>query len=142
MQPFLIPLLAGVLLLGAGGAQAAGARIENAWIPEAPPGAGAMAGYFVLHNDSEQPLRCDGAAGADFGAIELHRSIVQDGQSRMLRNQVVEVPPGGQVALERGGLHLMLFRPQRVLRGGDSTELQLQCGEVAVTARFSVERRP
>lgn len=138
----LLVLLAVALLSSACGARAGEARIENPWIPEAPPGAGAMAGYFTLRNDSDRPLRCDGAAGADFGAIEIHRSVVEDGQSRMLRNQVVDVPPGGQVAFERGGLHLMLFRPQRPLRDGDSTELQLRCGEVTVTARFPVERRP
>lgn len=135
-------LLIGTLLLAACGVRAGEPRIEKAWIPEAPPGAGAMAGYFTLHNGSDKALRCDGAAGTDFGAIEIHRSLIEDGQSRMLRNQIVDVPPGGQVEFERGGLHLMLFRPQRTLRSGDTSELQLRCGEVTVTARFHVERRP
>lgn len=126
------------LLLGCTAAQAA-PRIDNAWIPQAPPGAGVMAGYFKLHNDSAQTLRCNGVSGVDFGAAEIHRSVVQDGQARMLRDQVVELAPGETAVFERGGLHLMLFRPQRALGAGEQTSLQLRCGEVTVTATFHVK---
>ena len=135
-------LLPALLLLSACRADATGVRVENAWIPEAPPGAGVMAGYLTLRNDSDKPLRCDGVSGADFGAAEIHRSLIEDGQSRMLRDQVIDLAPGTQAVLERGGLHLMLFRPQRALRAGDQTELQIRCGEVTVTASFRVDRRP
>lgn len=116
-------------------------RVEDGWIREAPPGAAVMAGYLRLHNDSRQPLRCDGVEGADFGAAELHRTVVEDGQSRMLRDQIIEVPAGGKAILEPGGLHLMLFRPQRELRAGDQTTLTLRCGDVTVSATYRIENR-
>lgn len=131
-------IIAAALLSVCGGAQAGELRIEQAWIPQAPPGAGVMAGYFKLHNGSQQTLRCDGVSGADFGAAEIHRSVIENGQSRMLRDQVVELAPGETASFERGGLHLMLFRPQRPLVGGDSTQLQIRCGEVTATASFRI----
>ena len=41
----------------------------------------------------------------------------------------LELAPGEEKTLRPGGLHLMLFRPQRPLRDGDRTELVLHCGE-------------
>ncbi len=102
---------------------------SDAWIREAPPGATATAGYVQLRNNTATPIQCDGASGADFGAIELHRSVIEDGASRMLRNQVLEVPAQGSAELAPGGYHLMLFRPQRPLAAGDHSTLTLHCGD-------------
>lgn len=111
----------------------------NARIPAAPPGAGVMAGYLDLRNGTQQALRCDAVSGPDFGAAEIHRTVVEDGQSRMLREQIVEAVPGATVSLAPGGLHLMLFRPQRELRAGDQTVLTLRCGDTAVSATFQIQ---
>jgi len=115
------------------------ATITDAWIPAAPPGAGVMAGYFDLYNGSSHALRCDGASGADFGAAEIHRSVVEDGQSRMLRDQVLELAAGESAKLAPGGLHLMLFRPARAFKIGDQTLLNLHCGGVTLTASFRIQ---
>lgn len=113
---------------------------EDAWIREAPPGAAVMAGYVVLRNAGAQPIRCSAASGADFGAIEIHRTVVEDGRSRMLRGQVVEVPPGGSVQLAPGSYHLMLFRPQRPLAAGDTSRLRLDCGEQHIETVFTIRK--
>jgi copper(I)-binding protein len=127
---------AGVLALAAcGDGQLVAA---DAWIREAPPGAAAMAGYATLRNGTREALRCDAASGPDFGAVELHRTVVENGMSRMERGQVVELAAGGEARLEPGGLHLMLFRPQRELRAGTRTRLTLQCGSRSVSAEFEV----
>ncbi|MEQ1438180.1 copper chaperone PCu(A)C [Fontimonas sp. SYSU GA230001] len=111
---------------------------EDAWIRAAPPGARVMAGYVQLVNRGDVPLRCDAASGADFGAIEIHRTLIEEGQSRMLRDQVVEIPAHGRAALAPGGYHLMLFRPQRPLSPGDRSLLTLECGEIRTTIEFTV----
>lgn len=131
-----------VVATAAGGAAPAGLQAHDAWIREAPPGATAMAGYVRLHNGTTEALRCDAASGPDFGAIELHRSVIEDGQSRMLRNQVIELPPGRDAVLAPGGLHLMLFRPQRPLPAGSHAELTIRCGSQTVTTRFPVLSPP
>lgn len=115
---------------------------ENAWIREAPPGAPVMAGYLRLHNHSDQPVRCSRASGADFGAIEIHRTLVEDGKSRMLRDQTVEVPAGGSAELAPGGYHLMLFRPQRPLAAGDTARVALHCDGRDLAVDFTVRSAP
>ena len=42
------------------------------------------------------------------GRVELHRSTVEDGIHRMEKVEGIAVPAGGTVALEPGGLHVML----------------------------------
>lgn len=137
-----MPILAGALL-GSAALNACGSEpspplvAEDGWIRAAPPGAGVMAGYVRLSNRSDRPIRCDGASGADFGAIEIHRTMIEDGQSRMLRDQIVEIPARGSAALAPGGYHLMLFRPQRPLAAGDRSSLSLICGDIRLTTEFT-----
>jgi copper(I)-binding protein len=115
-------------------------KAEDAWIRAAPPGATALAGYVTLVNDGKMAVHCDGAHGADFGAAELHRTVVENGVSRMLRDQVLEVPAGGRASLAPGGAHIMLFRPARDLREGDQVTVTLECGTQSVDAAFRVRR--
>lgn len=111
--------------------------LDEAWVRAAPQGA-PMAGYFRIHNGTAAVLSCDRASSPDFGAIEIHRSLIEDGMSRMLRDQVLEVAPGAEGRAEPGGLHLMLFRPQRPLVPGDQSRITLQCGDQHVSADFRV----
>lgn len=138
----LIPLLLLGVAGSACGAETGRLSAHDAWIREAPPGATAMAGYVVLRNGTGSALRCDAASSPDFGAIELHRTVIEDGQSRMLRDQVIELPAGGEARLQPGGLHLMLFRPQRPLPTGSLAELTIRCGSQTVTTGFRIQPQP
>ncbi|MFA5937974.1 MAG: copper chaperone PCu(A)C [Sinimarinibacterium sp.] len=138
LAPILIGVLLGAASLSACGEPSTALAAEDAWIRAAPPGAHVMAGYVRLVNRSDLPIRCDGANGTDFGAIEIHRTQIEDGQSQMLRDQVVEIPARGSAALAPGGYHLMLFRPQRPLAPGNRSSLTLICGEHQLTTEFTV----
>ncbi|MBD3618070.1 MAG: copper chaperone PCu(A)C [Gammaproteobacteria bacterium] len=98
---------------------------SDAWIREAPPGAPMLAGYLVLTNHSGTERALVKAEGADFGAIELHRSVFEDGMARMMPQERIPVPAGGAVELKPGDYHLMLMRPARPLRAGDVSEITL-----------------
>ena len=113
---------------------------RDGWISEAPPGASALAGYVTLVNPTTAPLHCDAVSGPDFGAAELHRTLVEDGVSHMLRDQVVEVPAGGEARLAPGGLHVMLYRPQRELKAGNQATLTFACGATKISATFTLRR--
>lgn len=133
--------LAGLLssLLLAPVAQACeGLQAKDAFIPEAPPGL-PMAGYVSLHNAGTQALTIDGARSPDFGAVELHRTVYQDGNARMLRDQKLPIAPGADGAFARGSYHLMLFRPQKPLKAGDTVTIDLKCGNAATPVQFSVK---
>jgi copper(I)-binding protein len=135
------PLVASVFALSVAAAQGVPAvSARNGWIREAPPGATALAGYVSLANAGATPVHCASVSGPDFGAAELHRTVVEDGVSHMLADQAVEVPAGGVAELAPGGLHVMLFRPSRALHAGDTTTLTFHCGNTAVDATFVIRR--
>ena len=112
--------------------------IEGAWIRQAPPGATAWVAYAKLHNNSGQDLNCDRISASDFGAAEIHRTLVEDGVSRMLRDQVLPLPSGGTAAFAPGIYHIMLFRPQRDLKPGDRSRLTVVCGDTRLDADFEI----
>lgn len=96
-----------------------GLKAESGWIREAPPVAPVRAGYLRLTNESNIDLVIVGVRSDAFGAIEIHEmSASDDGTMRMRPVPYFTVPAGGAVALEPGGLHLMLFRPQISLMSG------------------------
>jgi periplasmic copper chaperone A len=140
--PALITLLC-LTALPAGAAQACpGLVVEDAWIRQPPPGATMAAGYARLRNAGAGPLQVDGARGDAFGSVALHRTVVEDGVSRMRHGEPLDLAPGAAAALEPGGWHLMLMRPARELRAGDRVELALTCGGAATPAVFTVRAGP
>lgn len=98
---------------------------EDAWVRAAPPGSSVFAAYLTLHNDSREPRVLVSVSSPQFARAELHRSTVSDGVARMEAVERVEIPARGSVALEPGGLHLMLIDPQAEVRDGGTADLVL-----------------
>ena len=133
-------LLAAVALLACAPVQACpGLEVKDAWIREAPPGAMMTAAYARLRNGGQRLLRIDGAFGAAFAGAELHRTVVENGISRMVHGEALELAPGASGALEPGGWHLMLLRPARALKAGERVPLALKCGREATEYTFIVK---
>ena len=86
------------------------------------PGRHMSAGYLVLTNNTDAPIRIDGATSPQFGMVEMHETTVEDGISRMREIEELVVPANGSVTFERGGKHLMLMRAQNLEQ---SVSLQL-----------------
>lgn len=100
---------------------------ESGWIREAPPTAPVRAGYLRLENEGDTDIVVVGARSEAFGAIEVHEMAPSgDGTMRMRPVPRLTVPAGGTVALEPGGLHLMLFRPQKPLANGIELPIVLE----------------
>ena len=102
--------------------------IENGWVRESPPGVRVNAAYLDIHNRGTKDLRLIAAHSPDFGAVEIHQTIVRRGTMGMRKQDSVPLPAGKTVSLMPGALHLMLFRPERAIREG---------GWVTLTLRFS-----
>lgn len=143
MMKLLTKLLfvAGLLLTVTAHAGPPGITVENAWIREAPPGAPMLAGYVTLKNNGSVTRALLGAESHDFGMIELHRSVFEDGVARMVQQERIEIPAGGSVTLEPGGLHLMLMKPQGQLRAGDTSGFTLRFDDgSSLEVEFAVRR--
>jgi len=81
------------------------------------------AGYLTVHNPSSQEVQVTDVESADFGSVELHATVTEDGVAKMRREEAVPVPPHGTVDFEPGGRHLMMFDPVRPLTEGDTVNL-------------------
>ena len=128
------------LLAGCASATACdGLTADAPWIRPAPPDASMRVGYVVLNNAARAPVTIEAIDSPDFGAVEIHETRVEDGMSHMHRIASLAVPPDGHLALQPGGRHLMLMRPARALKPGDTAELTLHCADGPLTISFPVK---
>ena len=98
------------------------------------PGMKMTAGYLTLHNNTGEDITIDRVTSPQFGSVEMHETIIEDGVSRMSRLDEVVLPAGEAVQFEPGGKHLMLMRPDENL---DAVTLELHSGD-AVLLTISV----
>jgi hypothetical protein len=111
--------------------------ISEPWIREAPPTARVMAGYMTINNATDSPVTVTAISSPDFENAEIHRTVIEEGVARMLPVRQREVPANSQLKLEPGGLHLMLFDPQRPLAAGETVTLIIHrsnAGDVTASA--------
>lgn len=114
------------LLGGVTPALAAGnVHVKDAWVPEAPPVAAVMAAYLVVENTGDKAVAITDVSSTEFGMVMMHKTITQDGMSRMVHQDSVTVAPGSSVKFERGGLHIMLMEPKHTFKVGDKIPLTL-----------------
>ena len=108
--------------------------IRDAWVPEAPPTAPAMAAYMVLENGSDEPRAIRSAEAPGFDRVELHLSKMEDGLAKMIEQDRIVVPANGEQALEPGGYHIMLIGIQERRLAGDvvPVTLHFENGETRV----------
>jgi periplasmic copper chaperone A len=90
-----------------GAAQAGPLIVQGAWIRKVP-GADTAAAYLVLRNPSAQPVIVIGVRSALAEHAMIHETSTVGGQSRMRMHEPLVIAPGQRVALEPGGLHVML----------------------------------
>ncbi len=131
-----------IVVAGAAVANAqAGSRlvVDKAWIRAAPSTAMMLAGYATLRNEGDAPVTLTGADCADFAAVSMHASVVENGVERMRALDRVDIAPGARVEFSPGGKHFMLMRPTHELKFGDKVKIHIatESGEGA-NAEFSV----
>lgn len=86
-----------------------GIAVLEPWIRETPPGRTVAAGYMQLRNDGNESRVLVGARSPEASRMELHSMRHEDGMMRMRQEESIVIKGGATVALEPGGLHLMLF---------------------------------
>jgi hypothetical protein len=104
----------------------AGVMISDQWVREAPPNMPMMAGYMTIMNMSKHEQSLVGASSPQFKMVELHRSIEENGMSKMIAQKKVDIPAGKSVEFKPGSYHLMLMHPLKPLKAGDTVEFTLK----------------
>ncbi len=93
------------------------------------------AAYMTISNSGETADALVSASSPAFGSIELHVTVKDGDVMKMQQIDELEVPAGETVALEPGGLHLMLFDSTKLHKAGDQFPLTLnfeEAGEMTV----------
>ena len=107
-----------------------------------PPTARVMAGYLTLHNRGETPREIVRVTSPAFARVEMHLSRIEDGMARMIPQDALRIPAGGELELAPGGYHLMLFEPAAPLQVDDSVELTLNTDDGARMQVKALVRMP
>lgn len=118
-------------------AQAEALNVSNAWVRQGPPSAQVLAAYMTLTNPGKQEIAVTGASSPQFETVEIHRTEIVDGMARMIPQERLSIPAGGNVALEPGGLHLMLINAKQPLAADATVQIELRLdggGSVSVDA--------
>lgn len=103
-------------------------EIIDPWTPEAPPGR-MMAGFMQIDNGRTEEIVLVDAESPQFGHVEIHTMVMEDGVMRMRRLEELRIPAGQTVVLEPGGLHIMLIEPLGEYPAGELIDIELITGD-------------
>lgn len=122
-------------LASAHGFQLGAIEIGHPWARSTAPGQAAGGGFLKLKNGGATADRLVAASAAVADRVELHSMKMEGDVMRMRQVDGIDLPAGGSVALEPGGLHLMFLGLKQPLAAGSRFPLKLQfekAGEVTV----------
>ncbi len=136
--------IAALLLAGLGATALAGEvstlgplEIDTPWarasIGTARPGVA----YVTIRNKGGEPEMLVGVETPVAARPEVHQMEEEGGVMKMHAAGPLEIPPGGELRLEPGGLHIMLMQLQQPLEEGGQVPLTLvfeKAGEITVSA--------
>ncbi len=89
-------------------------------IPQPAVSAKTAGGYMAIINNGAEADRLIGIETGIAAKAELHESKVDaNGVGSMTRLDGADIPAGGTLSLERGGLHVMLFGLTKPLKDGE-----------------------
>lgn len=105
---------------------AAEIQVENAWIPQPPPGTDVAAAYLTLRNVGHAPAVLVGVSSPVAASAAVHQSMIMQGESMMMPVERLTIRPGETVTLKPNGLHVMLNSVRKPLQVGERVPLVLR----------------
>ena len=100
--------------------------VKDAWVREAPPNAKVLAAYMTIENHSNEEKVLTGATSPVFDKIEIHKTVHKGDMATMEEQKELAIATHGTVKMQPGGLHLMLYTPNKKLKAGDSVSFTLK----------------
>jgi copper(I)-binding protein len=99
--------------------------LTDGWVRAMPPGSSMTAAYGRFTNQGATTIEITSFRSDSYDAVTLHRTVNQNGLSRMEQQTEWSQSSHTAMVLEPGGYHLMLMNPTREVRPGDSIGLTL-----------------
>jgi copper(I)-binding protein len=106
--------------------------VAGAYVRATPPNAQAAGAYLTLTNAGSDPVTFTGAASEAATDIAIHSMAMKGGVMEMAPVEGgLAIPPGGSVALEPMGYHLMLTGMEQPFVEGQCIEMVLHFDKAA-----------
>lgn len=95
------------------------AKVEavDGYVRLLPPGSPNTAAFMVLKNDADKPVTLTAVASPEAGRAEMHTHLHENGVMKMRQVESIAIPAKGEVALQPGGFHIMLFKVRDLSQG-------------------------
>ena len=151
MPPKLLPILLFATLSSS--LAAPQLKVVNAFVEATPPGVEVGGAYLTLVNPTDQPIKLLGGSTPIAGRVTPMKNVTVKGgmpgmkgmasmdMTGMKGVKFMTVPAHGQLVLEPGGDHLMLYGLKRTPRAGESVTLTLNFEPGgALTLKLPVKR--
>ena len=115
--------------------------VENAWVREAPPVSRVQAAYATLKNNQPTEIKLVSANSPAFKKIEFHKTISENGLTKMQQQESIVIPAQSKAMLEPEGLHMMLFNPVTPLRAGEKINIHFKFSNGVTTSSSFVVKK-
>jgi copper(I)-binding protein len=114
--------------------------VNDPYVRAVPPVVKTSAAFMQFQNSGEAEQFLVSASTPAAAAVELHMHTMDDGVMRMRQIAHIHLPPKQTVALQPGGLHIMLFDLTAPLNLGERVPITLTF-EDGSTKQISAEVR-
>ena len=127
------------LLVSVSGCASEQLEISDSWVRSSDmSSSGGMTGMFMeINNPTSSDITLIGGS-SDAGMVEIHETVMADDGMQMQEiNGGIEIPSGGTVVLQPGGLHVMIMNLKSDVLAGDEVTVDLEFDghpNVSVTA--------
>lgn len=132
-------LTSALLIVTISGCSAEQLEISDSWVRSSDMSvSGGMTGMFMeITNPTSGEITLIGGS-SDSGMVEIHETVMgADGMQMQEINGGIEIPAGGTVVLQPGGLHVMIMNLNSDVVAGDEVSVELEFDghpNVSVTA--------
>ena len=104
-------------------------NIDDAYVRAVPPGQPNLAAFMKVENKGSADHALVGGSSPAAEVVELHTHTMEGGMMRMRQVERIDLPAGESVALQPGGLHVMLIGLKQKLIPEETIPLTLQFGD-------------
>jgi copper(I)-binding protein len=129
-------LLAACLLGACDAKQDAPLVATDVIVYQSVPGSMMRAGYLTLTNNTDTTITIDQVTSPEFGSVEMHETILEDGIAKMRAIPSLSISAGESAHFERGGKHLMLMQANDNLA---TVTLQFHSGAALLLSVIAVQ---
>lgn len=120
--------------------------VSDFTVREFIPGTTSSVGYLTLSNNTDKQEVLTSVEIQGIGRVEIHNHLQQNGMMRMVHIQDLKIMANTTVSFQSGGLHLMLFEPNKKLIKGEKVHVTfhfasgLKLAAMADVVGLSVEK--